>query len=139
MSLTEPKIYATGNAWQKKVYKKMSNYLGNNPEIIDFGQSRNGQKYKHLLTKEQSKFNFINEELFKATKERFQKHKAGDLNRIRLKIYGPKCRIFEQEYILEADLNTKISLVYGETEYTHYTQMSKMLDKLKIVFEIGEE
>lgn len=60
-------------------------------------------------------------------------------NRIRLKIYGPKCRIFEQEYILEADLNTKISLVYGETEYTHYTQMSKMLDKLKIVFEIGEE
>jgi hypothetical protein len=60
-------------------------------------------------------------------------------NRIRLKIYGPKCRIFEEEYNLKTDLNIKINLDYGETEYTHYTQMSKMLEKLKIVFEIGEE
>ena len=60
-------------------------------------------------------------------------------NKIRFKIYGPKCRLFEKEYNLTVDLNTQINLEYGETEYTHYTQMSKMLDKLKIVFEIGEE
>ncbi len=60
-------------------------------------------------------------------------------NKIILKIYGPKCSILEKEFNIKDDLNTKINLEYGKTEYNHYTQMSKMLDKLKIVFEIGKE
>ena len=59
-------------------------------------------------------------------------------DKIRLKIYGPKCNVFEKEYILKTDLTTEIKLEYGESEYTHYTQMGEMLRKLKIRLEIGE-
>ncbi len=78
----EAEIYEEGNAWQKKVYRAMASFLESNPEIKSFGLSSNGNKYKHLLTVEQSQFNFITEDIHKATKERFSKHKAGDLNRI---------------------------------------------------------
>lgn len=78
----EAEIYQTGNPWQKKVYKTMALLLEANPEIKSFGQSTNGNAYKHLLTIEQSKFNFITEDIHTATKERFSKHKAGDLHRI---------------------------------------------------------
>lgn len=80
--ISEAKIYQEGNPWQKKVYKKMASFLEANPEIKSFGQSANGNKYKHLLNVEQSKFNFITEDIHIATKERFSKHKAGDLQRI---------------------------------------------------------
>lgn len=79
---TEAVVYQTGNPWQKKVYKAMASLLEANPEIKSFGQSANGNKYKHLLIIEQSQFNFITEEIHTATKERFSKHKAGDLHRI---------------------------------------------------------
>jgi hypothetical protein len=79
---TEATIYQIGNPWQKKVYKTMAMLLEANSEIKSFGQSQNGNKYKHLLTTEQSKFNFITEEIHTATKERFSKHKAGDLHRV---------------------------------------------------------
>ena len=61
-------------------------------------------------------------------------------DKIRLKIYGPKCSIFEKGYHLTNDLNTKINLEYGETEYTHHNQLSEMYKKLNIkpkVFECG--
>lgn len=79
---TAPSIYTKGNLWQKKVYKKMAEYLEANPEIKTFGQSTKGTSYKHLLTVEQSNFNFVTDKILTATKERFSKHKAGDLNRI---------------------------------------------------------
>jgi len=79
---TEAEIYQTGNPWQKKVYRTMASFLESNPEIRTFGQSANGNKYKHLLTVDQSQFNFITEDIHISTKERFSKHKAGDLNRI---------------------------------------------------------
>lgn len=60
-------------------------------------------------------------------------------NKIRLKIYGPRCSIYEKEYYLTENLDTKINLEYGETEYNHISQMGEMLDKLNIVFEDGEE
>lgn len=60
----------------------MAEYLEANPEIKSFGYSARGTSYKHLLTVEQSKFNFITDEILTATKERFGKHKAGDLHRI---------------------------------------------------------
>lgn len=78
----EPTIYATGNPWQKKVYNKMADFLSRIPEIKTFGKSANGNSYKHLLTLEQSRFNFINEEIYSLTKERFSQHKAGDLIRV---------------------------------------------------------
>lgn len=79
---SEAEIYQEGNPWQKKVYRTMASFLETNPEIKSFGQSANGNKYKHLLTVEQSQFNFITEDIHTATKERFSKHKAGDLHRI---------------------------------------------------------
>ena len=53
-------------------------------------------------------------------------------DKIRLKIYGPKCSIFEKDYNLKDDLNTKIKLEYGETEYTHHNQLNRMYKKLNI-------
>lgn len=78
----ESEIFQKGNPWQKKVYRKMASFLEANSEIKFFGQSANGNKYKHLLTVAQSQFNFITEEIHTATKERFSKHKAGNLHRI---------------------------------------------------------
>ena len=60
-------------------------------------------------------------------------------DKILLKLHGPKCSILEKEYNLTDDINTKIDLEYGETEYTHYTQLSIMLNKLNIVFEVKRE
>ncbi len=79
---TEPTIYKIGNSWQKKVYRHMAEYLDAKPIIKTFGYSANGTSYKHLLSIDQSRLNFINEEIFAATMERFSDHKAGDLNRI---------------------------------------------------------
>ncbi|WP_303317328.1 hypothetical protein Q4Q34_01395 [Flavivirga abyssicola] len=59
-------------------------------------------------------------------------------DKIRLKIYGPKCSIFEKEYILTDDLNTKINLEYGETEYTHHNQTMEMYEKLNIKLKMFE-
>lgn len=53
-------------------------------------------------------------------------------DKILLKIYGPKCSILEKEYNLTDDINTVINLEYGETEYTDYNQLSRILKKLNI-------
>ena len=53
-------------------------------------------------------------------------------DKIILKVYGPKCRIFEEKYLITNDLNIKIHLEYGETEYFHHNQLYKMLKKLDI-------
>jgi hypothetical protein len=63
-------------------------------------------------------------------------------DKIRLKIYSPKCRIFEKEYNLTDNLNAKIDLEYGETEFTHHNQTMEMYKKLNIkpkMFECGYE
>ena len=63
-------------------------------------------------------------------------------NKVRLKIHGMKCSVFEKEYELTADLNTKIYLEYGESEYTNPNQLSEMYKKLNIkskMFECGFE
>ena len=58
------KIYQAGNAWQKKVYSHMSKFLESEQEIKDFGVSRNGNKYKHLLREEDARYNFITDAIF---------------------------------------------------------------------------
>jgi hypothetical protein len=63
-------------------------------------------------------------------------------NKVRLKIHGMKCSVFEMEYELTKDLNTKIYLEYGESEYTNPNQLSEMYKKLNIkpkMFECGYE
>ena len=59
-------------------------------------------------------------------------------NKIRLKIHGLKCSVFEKEYELTDDLNTEIHLEYGETEYTNRNQLSEMRKKLDIKPKIFE-
>jgi hypothetical protein len=59
-------------------------------------------------------------------------------NKIILKVYGPKCRIFEEKYLITNNLNIKIHLEYGETEYFHHNQLYKMLKKLDIKLNILE-
>lgn len=73
-------IYQTGNAWQRKVYLHMSNYLKG--KVNSFGASKNGNQYNHLLTAEDAKHNFVNDDILRLTNNRFTNHKAGDLNRI---------------------------------------------------------
>lgn len=53
-------------------------------------------------------------------------------NKIQIKIHGMKCSVLEKEYELTDDLNTKIYLEYGESEYTNPNQLSAMYKKLNI-------
>ncbi len=59
-------------------------------------------------------------------------------NKIRLKIHGLNCSIFEKEYELSNDLNTKVYLEYGESEYTNRNQISEMRKKLDIKLKLLE-
>ena len=59
-------------------------------------------------------------------------------NKIRLKIHGLKCSVFEKEYELTDDLNTEIHLEYGESEYTNRNQLSEMRKKLDIKLKMFE-
>jgi len=77
----EASIYQSGNAWQKKVYLHMANYL-ESKAVLSFGASKNGNEYKHLLREEDAQHNYINETILELTKKRFEQHKAGDLNRV---------------------------------------------------------
>lgn len=107
----------------------MSSFLASNPEIKSFGKSINGNTYKHLLTPEQSQFNFINEEIYQATIERFNKHKAGDLNRILTNTAAsqPYCFnliIYLQQHLYLANqlfsklLDKQVSVQHLEPEFT---------------------
>ena len=59
-------------------------------------------------------------------------------NKIKMKIHGLNCSAFEKEYELNNDLNTKVYLEYGESEYTNKNQLSEMYKKLDIKPEIFE-
>lgn len=78
--MNEAEIYKEGNPWQNKVYQRMSEFL-DRKGVTEYGKSKGGKLCKHLLTIEQAELNFITKEIFKATKERFDDHKAGDRNR----------------------------------------------------------
>ncbi len=74
-------LYLSGNPWQRKAYATLSAYL-DKKGIREFGNSDNGNSYKHLLLVEDGARNFITRELYDLTLERFASHKAGDLKRI---------------------------------------------------------
>ena len=78
--MIEAEIYRQGNPWQNKVYQRMAEFLIDKG-VTTFGKSKGGKMYKHLLRIEQAELNFITKEIFKATEERFDDHKAGDSNR----------------------------------------------------------
>lgn len=121
----EAEIYQTGNPWQKKVYKEMAMFLQANPEIKSFGQSRNGNAYKHLLSIEQSKYNFVTEEIHTATKERFGKHKAGDLHRILTNTAASQPYCFNLIIYLQqhSDLADKLfSILLGRQVKVHHLE-----------------
>jgi hypothetical protein len=129
MNNKKPEVYKIGNPWQKKVYNSMANFLESIPEVQSFGISINRNPYKHLLTENQSQLNFINEEIFTATKERFSKHKAGDLNRILTNTAAsqPYCFnliIYLQQHLYLADklfsdlFGKQISVKHLEPEFT---------------------
>jgi len=78
---SNPKIYNKGNEWEKKVYHHMAEFL-KQKGVIKFGTTHGGNQYRHLLTEEDGHLNFINYDIYKATTERFNDHKAGDRLRI---------------------------------------------------------
>ena len=125
----KPEVYTKGNQWQKKVYTKMSEFVEAIPEVTTFGQSSNGNQYKHLLPIEQSKYNFVNEEIHTATRERFNQHKAGDLKRVLTNTAAsqPYCFnliIYLQQNLPLADklfsnlLNKEVIIKHLEPEFT---------------------
>lgn len=77
----EPKIYEVGNPWEKQVYSHLADYLLKKG-VTKFGETTNGNQYKHWLTESDANMNFITTEIHDATLARFNKHKAGDLKRI---------------------------------------------------------
>lgn len=76
----DAEIYKIGNTWQKKVYRYMAAYL-DSKGVVKFGKTRDENQYKHLLTEEDAQYNFIIPLIFQVTKDRFKRHKAGDLKR----------------------------------------------------------
>lgn len=124
----EPKIYDKGNPWEKKVYRHMAEFL-QSKGVKNFGATRKGNQYKHWLTNEEAHFNFISPEIHTATLERFNNHKAGDLNRILINTAAsqPFCFnliIFLQQHPQLADklfsnlLDKQVKVIHLEPEFT---------------------
>jgi len=129
--IIETKVYQKGNPWQNKVYQHMAEYL-TLKGIASFGQSANGNTFKHLLTEEQSEYNFITKEIHTATLARFTDHKAGDLNRILTNTAAsqPYCFnliVYLQQHTILANelfsilLNKQVRVVHLEPEFTPNT------------------
>jgi hypothetical protein len=127
----KPKVYEKGNPWQNKVYQHMASYL-ETKGVVSFGQSANGNTFRHLLTEEQSEHNFITKEIHSATLNRFKDHKAGDLKRILTNTAAsqPYCFnliIYLQQHQILANklfsvlLNKQVSVIHLEPEFTPNT------------------
>lgn len=78
----QARIYQTGNTWERKVYAHMSAYLEKNG-VTEFGATSAGNQYKHWLKEADGRLNFVSDEIYNATIERFASHKAGDLSRVK--------------------------------------------------------
>lgn len=72
------KLYDIGNAWQKKVYSKMADYLKSFPEVNSCGVSTKGNSYQHLLPMELSAYNFITPAIHDYVLKAFENHRKGD-------------------------------------------------------------
>ncbi len=89
-NLYSPKIYQSGNIWQNRVYRHLSEYLkekgvrnfGRSKGIIRNGKRIEGSYYAHLLREEDGYLNFISTSIFRKALKRFDEHKAGDKERI---------------------------------------------------------
>jgi hypothetical protein len=85
-----PKVYQSGNVWQKKVYRHLAEYVkekgvrnyGRSKGITRNGKSIEGSYYAHLLCEKDGFLNFISESIFRKALKRFDEHKAGDKERI---------------------------------------------------------
>lgn len=80
-----PKVYASGNPFQKEKYRKLSEYNFSRG-IKEFGKSKGtdaheGEYYAHLLKLDDKEKNFLSPEIFAEVEERFLT-KAGDINRV---------------------------------------------------------
>jgi len=53
-------------------------------------------------------------------------------NKIRLIIYGPKCKRYTKKYYINSDLKININLKYGKTKYQTYKDYPLMLSELNI-------
>ncbi len=122
-------VYNNGNPWQKKVYKSMAKFLESKYKIKEFGKSSKGKSYKHLLSIEQARYNFITENIFEVTKSRFEKHKAGDKNRIMTNTAASQPYCFNLVIFLNQNkelannlfsdlMGKKINIIHIEPEFT---------------------
>lgn len=60
-------------------------------------------------------------------------------NKILLRVHGVKCSVFEKEYELIEDMHTRVYLEYGNSDYSHRNQLSKMYKILNIEPKVYEE
>lgn len=80
-----PKMYSSGNSFQKEKYRKLSEY-NYSRGIKEFGMSKGrngfeGEYYAHMLTLNDKLKNFLSQEILDEVEERFQT-KAGDKIRV---------------------------------------------------------
>jgi len=74
-------VYQSGNGWQRDRYAFMAEYLAQRG-VRQFGRSRNGTAYRHLLAESAAIHNFLGDtRILHAVRRRFASHKAGDLVR----------------------------------------------------------
>lgn len=138
MTEKSPIIYPQGNVWQKKVYTHMATFL-EVKEVTNFSTSERGdQPYKHLLSENEQKLNFITDEIYKATEERFADHKAGDFKRVSTNTAASQAYCFNLFVPLNQNkqLASKLfSKLFGKEIFINhieieFTPNAKSLDKL---------
>ncbi len=98
-------IYQSGNQFQNRIYRKMAEYL-NLKGVIEFGRAKkNGALYRHLLPSDSTYENFLfDNEIYLATKTRFQKGKAGDWHRAKTNTAASQPCCFNLFVPLQQDL-----------------------------------
>ena len=125
-----PELYHNGNDWQKKVYYHMSDYL-QSKGIKDFGKSKHGNPYMHLLPKDQADkgMNFITPDIYNDTINRFLHHKAGDIERIKTNTCSSQAYCFNlfaylyrhksfADSVLSSLIGKQIDIQHIELEFT---------------------
>jgi hypothetical protein len=98
-------IYQSGNPFQNRVYKKMSDYL-QMKGVSNFGTSqKRDTPYRHLLPPESTFENFLyDRNIFLEAKSRFKDHKAGDWDRARTNTAASQPCCFNLFVPLQQDL-----------------------------------
>jgi len=124
-------IYQGGNAFQNQMYRHMAKRYSQGG-YREWGKTSSETPYPHLLTERDARLNFLSEEIYQAVIERFDRHKAGDLQRVLTNTVASQTACFNLFVPLAQDLalasccfsrllGKQVSVQHVEIEFTPNT------------------